>query len=92
MWDRMRSEDIRIGCVLKYMLRERVDQSVMRWHRHIERMSEEGIVKRINRAGVDGKRGRDRPRTRWHDGVREVLGERGMTIQQAERCLQDRKK
>ena len=92
MWDRMKNEDIRMGCGLKYKLSERVDQSVMRWYGHMERMSEERLVKRIYRAGVDGMRGRGRPRTRWHDGVRKVIGERGMTIQQAERCVQDRKK
>ena len=38
---------------------------------------------------VDGIIGRGRPRTSWLDGVRKVLSENGMTIQQAERCVQD---
>ena len=46
-------------------------------------------VKRIYRAEVDGTRGRGRPRTRWLDGMRKVLSEKGMTIQHADRCLQD---
>ena len=41
---------------------------------------------------MDGTRRRDRPRTRWLDGVIKVLGERGMTIQQAKVCMKDRKK
>ena len=57
----------------------------------MERMSEERLVKRFYIAGLDGIRGRGRPRNRWH-GVRKVFGERGMTIQQAETCVQDRKK
>ena len=62
MWDKMRNEDIRRGCGLKYKLSKRVDQSVMRWYGHIVCMSEEILVKRTYRAGVDGTRGRCRPR------------------------------
>ena len=44
MQDRMRSEDIRMGCGLKCRLSERVDLSVMRWYGHMERMSEERLL------------------------------------------------
>ena len=54
MWARMRDQDIRMGCSLKYKFSERVDQSVMRW-----------LVKRIYRAEMNGMRGRGRPITRW---------------------------
>ena len=50
MWARMRKEDIRMGCGLKDKLSERVDQSVVRWYGHMERMSEERLVKQIYRA------------------------------------------
>ena len=68
-------------------LSEKVDQSVIRWYGHMEKMSEKGLVNRIHRAGVDGTRGRGRARTGLLNGVRKVLGERCMTIQQAERCM-----
>ena len=56
------------------------------------RMSEERMDGEANLlAGVDGTRGRCRPRTKWLDGVRKVLVDRGMTIQKTERCVQDRK-
>ena len=45
----------------------------------------------MKRVEVDGTRGRGRPRTRWRDIKRNVHGEKGMSIQQAERCVQDRK-
>ena len=45
MWDRMSNEDIEIGCGLKYKLSERVDQSVIRWYEHMERISEEKLEK-----------------------------------------------
>ena len=68
------------------MLSERVDQSVMSSYGHKERMSGDILVKRIY-GGVDGTGGRGRPRTRWLDGVRKVLGERGMTIQHVGRYV-----
>ena len=54
-------------------------------------MSEERLVKRIYRAEMEGARGRCRPRTRWGNGARKVVGERGVTIMKAERRVQDRK-
>ena len=36
---------------------------------------------------MDRKCGRGRPRTRWLDGVRKVLGEKDMTVIYAERCV-----
>ena len=61
-----RNEDIITGCGLRYKLSERMDQSVMRWYEHIEKMSEERLEKRIYKAGVV-KVGKEA------DGVLEVL-------------------
>ena len=58
-------------------------------YEHMEKMSEERLVKRIYIAEGERTRGSGRPRTRWRDGVRRVLGDKGMTIQQAERYVQD---
>ena len=41
----------------------------------------------ILRAEVVGIRGRGRPRTKWVDGVRMVLCDKDINIQQTERCL-----
>ena len=68
-----------------------MNQSVMTWYGHMERLSEERLVKRICRAEVELMSGRGRPQTRWRDGVRKMLGEKVITIQQAESCMKDRK-
>ena len=44
-------------------------------------------MKPIYKAEVKGNRGRGRFCTRWHDGVRKVLSEKDMTIQQNERIV-----
>ena len=87
----MRNKDIRTGCILMYKLSKRVDQSVMRWYGHIDRMNVEKLMKRIYRARVDGAEGRGNSRIRWLDGVRKVLFEKGMSIQLVERCIQEKK-
>ena len=50
-------------CGLRYKLSERVDQPVIICYGYMERMSEERLVKRIYRVGLDGARERGRTRT-----------------------------
>ena len=52
----------------------------MGWYGHVERMSEERLMKQIYRAEVDRTRGSGKPRPIWRDNVGKVLGERSMTI------------
>ena len=63
----------------------------MKWYGHMKRMSGERLVRVIYGAGVAGAKVKGRSQTRWL-GVRKVLGEGGMTIQQAGRCMEDRNK
>ena len=44
---------MRTECSLKYKLNEKVDQSVMRWYGHMEKIGKERHVKQIYRAGMD---------------------------------------
>ena len=78
---RRRNRDIRGRCRNKAFLLERVDQSILRWFSHTDRMNEMRLTKRINRAVVNGVR-RNRPRRLglgslwsnevWFREVREV--------------------
>ena len=38
---------------------------------------------------VDGARNSGKPRSRWLDGMVMILSERGITIKQTEKCMQD---
>ena len=38
-------------------------------------------------SNVEGNRCRGRPRVRWINGVRMVLGERGMSVEQETKCI-----
>jgi len=50
-----------------------------RWLGHLERMSEERVVKRLHQNTPEGSRGLGRPRLRWIDDVREDLRRMGVT-------------
>ena len=62
---------------------ERMDQGVLRWFGHVERMGEERLVRRVYESNVRGARCRGRPRACWLDEVKRVLRVRGLGIQDA---------
>ena len=67
-----------------------VDQRVLRWLGHVERMDESRLARRVMMAEVNGGRVRGRPRFGWMDGVKVALGNRGMTVEAARRCARDK--
>ncbi len=70
-------------------LAERVEQGVLQWFGHVERM-EECLVKNIMRSDVRGVRPRGRPRMGWMDSMKSVLGVRGMSMEQGRVAVCDR--
>ena len=59
----------------------RADQRVLRWFRHVERMDEDRMARRMLMAEVSGGRVRGRQRIDWMDGMKVALGNRGMTVE-----------
>jgi hypothetical protein len=51
----------------------------LRWLGHVERMSEERVVKRLYQSIPEGSRNVGRPRLWWMDDVREDLRRMGVT-------------
>ena len=56
----------------------------------MERMDESRLARRVMMAKVSGGRVGGRPRFGWIEGVKVALGNRGMTVEAARRCLRDR--
>ena len=81
--DRVRNEEVRRRAGIERELASRADQRVMRWFRHVERMDEYRMARRVLMAEVSGGRVRGIPRLGWMDGVKVALGDRGMTVQAA---------
>jgi len=51
----------------------------LRWLGHVERMSEERVVKRLYQNTAEGSRSIGRPKLRWMVDVREDLRRMGVT-------------
>ena len=68
----------------------RVDQRVLRWFGHVERMDEYRMARRLLMADGEG-RVRGRPRLGWMDGVKVAFGSKGMTVEAARQRSKDRK-
>ena len=87
--DRVPNVEIR-RCGKKVSVSQRIDQGVLRWFGHVQRMGDERMAKRVYESDVRGVRRRGRPRKCWMDGVKEVLARKGLTIQEAKVSVQDR--
>ncbi|XP_076038213.1 uncharacterized protein LOC143023538 isoform X2 [Oratosquilla oratoria] len=71
--DRVRNEEVRRRTGVERELGDRVDERVLGWFGHMERMSEERLVKEVWNAEVEGVNMRGHPRMRWMDGVKGAL-------------------
>ena len=68
----------------------RIEEGVLRWYGHVERMNDSRIVKRIYQSEFVGKRRVGRPRRTWRDYVNECVRKRGEYVTGAERMVNDR--
>ena len=89
--DRVRNEEMRTRARIKREMASRANQRVLRWFRHVERMDEYLMARRVLMAEVTGGRVRGRQRLGWMDGVKVALGNRGMTVEAVRQCANDRK-
>ena len=71
-------------------LDERVEEGVLRWFGHVEKMERDMITKRVYVGECSSIRSVGRPRKRGIDTVKEGLKKRGMDVRQARRMVQDR--
>ena len=79
--DMVRSEVVRrrVGVVKK--MEERVDERVLSWYGHAERMNSERITQIVYESKVDGSRGKGVPPKGWMSGVKDAVEKRGMTVE-----------
>ena len=74
--DRVKNEEVRRRAGIERELASRIDQSVVRWFGHVERMDEYRMARRVMMAEESGGRVRERPRLGWMEGVKVALGNR----------------
>ena len=88
--ERVSNAEIRRRCGKNRGVNQKIDQGILRWFGHVERMGNERMVKRMYESQVRGGRGRGRPRKEWLGGVKEILERRGLSIQEAKVVVRDR--
>ena len=88
--DRASIVEIRRRCGKPRGVSKKIDQGVLRWFGHVERMGDERLAKRVYESYVRGTRRRGRPRKCWMNGVNELLERKGLSIQEAKVSVQDR--
>ena len=89
--DGVRNEEVHRRAGIETELASRVDQRILRWFGHVERMDENHIARRVLIAEVSGGQVQRRPGLPWMDGVKVTLGNRGMTVEAARQCTKERK-
>ena len=76
--DRVRNARIREWCGWDKSIISRYEQGILRWYGHVLRMDGGRLARRVFEDVVTGVRGMGRPKRRWMDGVKDVLGMRGV--------------
>ena len=81
--DRVPNVEIRRMCGKNVSVSQRVNQGILRWFGHVERMGDERLVKRVYESEVRGVRRRGRRRKSWLNGVEDILERKDLNIQEA---------
>ena len=90
--DRVPNARIRELCGMAKGVDERIEEDVLHWFSHVERMENDRIAKRVYVGELTGSHSVGRPWKRWIDTVKECLKKRGLDVRQARRMVQDRTK
>ena len=68
----------------------RIDEGVLRWFGHVERMENDRIAKRAYVGEFGGSCSVGRPQKRWFDIVKDYLRKRGFDVRQSGKMVQER--
>ena len=81
--------DIRRMCGKNVSVSQRMDQGVLKWFGHVERMENERLVKRVYDSEVRGVRRRGGQK-KLYEWVKETLERKGLNIQEVKVSIQNR--
>jgi len=59
-------------------LLDNIKTQQLKWYRHVERMEERRLPKKLMKWSRPGIRKRGRPKATWMEGIRGVMGEKGL--------------
>ena len=76
-------------CGVTKAVAEKIDEGVLLWFDHEERMENDRIANRVYVGECAGSCSVGRPRKRWIDTVNDCLKKRGVDVRQARRMVRD---
>ena len=88
--DRVRNEVVRARTGVRRELAARVDMNVLRWFRHVKRMDNERLLKKVMNANVGERSARGSTKLGWMDGVKRALNDRRMDGREASERARNR--
>src|SRR5678816_3380272 len=88
--DEMRNERITELCGVKKGVNERINESMLRWFGHVERVNDSRLVKRMYSGECVGNRPAGRPKKKWIESVKKCLEERNVRLAVARIKVQNR--
>ena len=88
--DRIPNLQIRELCRVTKEVDERIDEGVLWWFGHVEKIEKKRVAKRVYVGEYAGSHSVGRLRNKWIDTVEDCLRKRGLDVRQARRMVQDR--
>ena len=88
--DKVPNARIRQLCGLTKGVDEKIDEGVLRWFGHVERMENNRIAKKVHVGECVSSRSVGKARKRWIDTVKDFLKKRGLDAREAKRMLHNK--
>ena len=86
--DRVLNARIWEFCGVKKGLDKRIDEDILRWFSHVERIERDRIAKSVYVGECAGSHSVGRPWKKWIDTMKQCLKKRGLDVGQARRMVQ----
>ena len=70
-------------CIYRYVARSLLDDiktKQLQWYGYVEGMEEGRLPKEVMKWSPPGRRKRGRPKLTWAEGIRGLMGEKGLTL------------
>jgi hypothetical protein len=76
--DKIRNTIIKQKMNVTRSLLEDINTKQLKWYGHVQRMEEGRLPKQVMKWNPPGRRKRSRPKLTWVEGIRGLMGEKGL--------------
>jgi len=76
--DKIRNTIIKQKMNVVRSLLDDIKTKLLQWYGHVQRMEEGRLPKEVTKWHPPGRRKRDRPKLNWAEGIRGLMGEKGL--------------